>query len=72
MMNDECTVSVYDNVEQAHRALHILDRGDFPITQTSVVTKGLRERPQEVEELEMGGDDCVLPARLRESAGSTC
>jgi uncharacterized membrane protein len=68
-MNDECTVSVYDDVEQAHRAVHILELGDFPITHTSIVTKGLRERPQEVEELEMGGDDSARDAAIGAGLG---
>ena len=63
-MNDECTVSVYDDVEQAHSAVHILKRGDFPINQTSVVTKGLRALPQEVEKLAMGGDDSARDAAI--------
>ena len=35
IMADQCVVVVYDNLEQAQNAVHILDRGGFPAAQVS-------------------------------------
>lgn len=54
-MNDECLVAVYDDRDFAQRAVHVLDRGDFPTTQVSLVAKGLEDQPEIAAEL--GSDD---------------
>jgi hypothetical protein len=55
-MSDECVVAVFDNRDHAQLAVHILDRGDFPTTQVSLVTKGIEGQPEVVEHFELGDD----------------
>ncbi len=68
-MSEECVVAVFDNLEHAQQAVHILDRGDFPTEQVSLVTKGLKEQPAIVEDLEMG-DDSVRDAAVGAGLGA--
>lgn len=66
-MADECVVVVYDNLEQAQNAVHILDRGGFPAAQVSLVTKGTRDQAEAQKYIQMGDDsprDAVIGAGL--------
>lgn len=38
-MRDECVLAVYDDVQRAQEAIHILGRGGFPLAQVSLVAK---------------------------------
>lgn len=55
-MNEECVVAVFDDLEHAQDAVHILDRGEFPIERVSLITRGLKEQPEIVHDIEMGDD----------------
>ena len=57
-MNEECVVAIYANLENARQAVHILDRGDFPNKQISLVTRPLEEQPKVVADITLG-DDCL-------------
>jgi uncharacterized membrane protein len=66
---NECTVSVYDNADQAHQAIDILRRGGFPTSQVSVLTRRLKER-SDVVALESGGDDSIRDAAYGAGLGT--
>ena len=68
-MAEECVVAVFDDLRHAQEAVHILDRGEFPIRQVSVVTKGIKEQPEIVEDLEMG-DDAARDAAVGAGLGA--
>jgi uncharacterized membrane protein len=68
-MSEECVVAVFDDLKHAQEAVHILDRGEFPTVQVSLVTKGLKEQPEIVEDLEMG-DDSVRDAAVGGGLGA--
>jgi hypothetical protein len=68
-MNEECVVAVFDNLEHAQGAVHVLDRGEFPTGQVSLVAKGLRELPEIVEDLEME-DDSAYDAAVGAGLGA--
>ena len=55
-MSEECVIAVYDSLESAQRGVHILDRGDFPSKQVSLIIKGQKEHPEGMEELKMDDD----------------
>jgi hypothetical protein len=66
-MSDECVAAVYDSLEKAEQAVHILRRADFPAEQISLAVSRLEENPKLVEELEMGDDsprDAAIGAGL--------
>lgn len=67
-MSEECVVAVYDTLEKAEEAVYVLDRADLPTEQASLVTSGLRDRPELVEELKMG-DDSVHDAAIGAGLG---
>jgi hypothetical protein len=68
-MSEECVVGVYENLQQAQQAVHILDRGDFPTAQVSLVTKGIQEQPEAVEDLGLQ-DDSVRDLAVAAGLGS--
>ena len=62
-----CLVAVYDSVEHAERALHILHRNRFPKDQISVVMSRLRKEPALLSEIQIGEEsvrDAALSAGL--------
>lgn len=67
-MAEECVVAIYDTVQSAEEAVHTLDRSDLPTEQASLVTSGLKDRPELVEELKMG-DDSVHDAAIGAGLG---
>jgi len=65
-MTDSCVVGVYDVVEKAQQAVHILDRADYPTKHVSLIVSDLKGRPEQ-EELRLGDDsarDAVVGAGL--------
>jgi uncharacterized membrane protein len=68
-MSEECVVAVYDEAADAQQAVHILDRGGFPMQQVSLVTVGLKDRPEVMEDLEMG-DDSIADAAVGAGLGA--
>jgi uncharacterized membrane protein len=67
-MAEECVVGVYDSLTKAQQAMHILDRGDFPVEQISLVTRDLMDQHALVDELKMG-DDSVHDAAIGAGLG---
>lgn len=55
-MSDECVVAVYENIDQARLAVHILNRSDIPSEQVSLVAAHLEEQPELEGELSHGDD----------------
>ncbi len=55
-MYDECVVAVYEDVEQARLAVHILNRSDFPTQRISLVAAHLEDHPELETELNFGDD----------------
>ena len=53
-MAEECVAAVYDSLGKAQKAIHILNRADFPSDQFSLVSTGINQRPDLVQELELG------------------
>ena len=49
-----CLVAVYDSIEHAERALHILHHASFPKDQISVVMSRLRKEPELLSEITIG------------------
>jgi len=71
-MSEECVIAVFDDLEHAQEAVHIIDRGGFPSKQVSLVTRGTKEQPEIVEDLKMGDDsarDAAAGAGLGAIAG---
>ena len=68
-MSEECVVAVYGNAAEAKEAVHILQRGGFPMQQVSLVTTGLKDRPEVTEDLEMG-DDSIADAAVGAGLGA--
>lgn len=68
-MNDECLVAVFDDRDLAQRAVRVLDRGDVPTAQVSLVAKGLDDQPQIVAELS-GEDDGEAAAAIGAGLGA--
>lgn len=54
-MADACVVGVYEGIEPARRAIHILDRADLPTDRVSLIVSDLEARP-ELNELRLGDD----------------
>ncbi len=67
-MVDECVVAVYPTVDQATAAVRGLVDDGFPAAQVSLVTVGLQNRPEVVEELKLG-DDAVYEAAVGAGMG---
>jgi uncharacterized membrane protein len=67
-MNDECVVGVYDTLEKAEQAVWILKRGDFPISQVSLIAHGSLDNLEAAERLAME-DDSVYDAALGAGLG---
>ena len=66
-MVDECVVGVYRDLDRAEKAIGELTDTGFAADQISVVTAGLRARPQLVKELELSDDslhDAAVTAGL--------
>ncbi|MCA9234132.1 MAG: hypothetical protein KDA44_01580 [Planctomycetales bacterium] len=55
-MNTDCLVAVFDSKELAQQAVHVLDRGDFPTDQVSLVATGLPDPPHLAEDLSLQDD----------------
>jgi hypothetical protein len=55
-MNHESVVAVYENLEQARLAAHILERSDFPTDQVSLITSHLEEHADLEADLQAGED----------------
>jgi hypothetical protein len=68
---DECVVAVYDGVEQARLAVHILNRSDFPTQHVSMVTAHLEDERELEAELNYG-DDSIRDAFVGAGLGSVC
>jgi hypothetical protein len=67
IMADECVVAVYRKLDQAREAIQKLTASGFPATQVSLVTAGLKDRPELLRELELGDDsihDAAVAAEL--------
>lgn len=56
-MVDECVVAIYPTVDRATEAIRGLVDAGFPAAQVSLVTVGLRDRPEVVEVLKLGDDE---------------
>jgi hypothetical protein len=69
IMVDECVVAVYDNLNRAQDAVHILDRGGFPAPQISLVTKGSCKQPDACKDVQLG-DDSVRDAAIGAGLGA--
>ena len=67
-MYDECVVAVYEDIEHARMAVHILHRSDFPSPQVSLVASHLENRPELEAELNYG-DDSVQDAFIGAGLG---
>jgi len=66
-MADECVVAVYRKLAHAQGAIQKLTDNAFPASQISLVTAGLKERPELVKELELSDDalhDAAITAEL--------
>ncbi|HVA45137.1 MAG TPA: hypothetical protein VNH11_02015 [Pirellulales bacterium] len=66
-MNEECVVGVYDSLDGAGQAVHILRRGGVPVRQVSVVASGPLDRPELVHNLPIADDslrDAAIGAGL--------
>ncbi len=70
-MYDECVVAVYENVEQARLAVHILNQSDFPTKQVSLVAAHLENQPELETELNYG-DDSLRDAFIGAGFGGVC
>jgi len=68
-MKEECVIGVFSDLEQADQAVHVLDRGDFPTSQVSLVAKGLKKLPESIEDFEME-DDSVQDAAIGAGLGA--
>jgi hypothetical protein len=55
-MDNECVVAVYENIDQARLAVHILNRSDIPTEQISLVAAHLEDLPEIEGELNHGDD----------------
>jgi hypothetical protein len=67
IMADECVIAIYNNLEGAKEAVHILDRSRFPAAQISLVTKSLRNQTEARSDIQMGDDsarDAAIGAGL--------
>jgi uncharacterized membrane protein len=68
-MVDECVVAVYPTLDKARDAIHRLTEGGFPAPQLSLVTVGLKDDPQVIEDLRLS-DDSKYDAALAAGLGS--
>jgi len=67
IMADECVIAIYDDLDDAKEAVHILGRSCFPAEQISLVTKGARDRTDGQKDIQMGDDsarDAMVGAGL--------
>jgi hypothetical protein len=55
-MVDECVVAVYSTLDKAHEAVRRLTDSGFPAAQVSLVTLGLKDKPEVIEELGLRDD----------------
>jgi len=72
-MSDECVVAVYKKLDDARKAVRELSEGGFPTPQISLVTAGLKDHPDIVEELQFKDDsmhDAAVLAGLGGIAGA--
>lgn len=65
-MNDECVIGVYDSHDKAEQAVRILQRGDFPPAQISLIAPGIFDKAELAQELE---DDSVRDAAIGAGLG---
>jgi hypothetical protein len=66
-MADECVVAVYRTLDQAKKAIETLTSSGFPASQVSLVTVGLKDQPELLEELALSDDsmhDAAVAAEL--------
>lgn len=56
-MVDECVIAVYATLNKATEAIHGLVDSGYPAGQISLVTVGLQDKPEVVEELKLGDDE---------------
>jgi len=68
-MSEECVVAVYGDAAAAQQAVHVLDRGGFPMQQVSLVTVGLKDCPEVTEDLKME-DDSIADAAAGAGLGA--
>jgi len=55
-MEDECVVAVYETLDKSRKAVHILDRAEFPSSQVSLLAAGQFEQPEMTPGLDIGDD----------------
>lgn len=55
-MADSCVVGVYNSLQEAQAATHILHRADFPRGQMMLIGSSAEHPPQMIEDLSMGDD----------------
>lgn len=67
--NDACVVGVYETLEGAERAVHILSRANHPAGQVSLVAEQSSFRPEVIQELRLG-DDSLRDAAIAGGLGS--
>jgi hypothetical protein len=67
-MVDECVVAVYATLDKAHEAVHRLTDSGFPAGQVSLVTLGLKDKPEVVEQLKLR-DDSLYDAAVAAGLG---
>ena len=66
-MIDECVVAVYPTLDRARQAIQRITDGGFPAAQISLITTGLKDRPDILQELELSDDslhDAAVAAEL--------
>lgn len=68
-MSEECVIAVFNDLEHAEKAVHVLDRGEFPTEQVSFVAKRQGKFPENMEEFEME-DDSVCDAAVGAGLGA--
>jgi hypothetical protein len=68
-MIDECVVAVFATLDKARDAVHHVTESGFPASQVSLVTVGLKDKPEAIEELKLG-DDSLSDAAAAAGLGS--
>jgi hypothetical protein len=68
-MADECVVAVYATLDKGREAVRLLTDHDFPAAQVSLVTLGLKDDAEVLEELKLR-DDSLHDAAVAAGLGS--
>jgi hypothetical protein len=66
-MYEECVTGIYDSLEKAEEAVHILHRAGLPAKQISLAAPGVVSRPEILKEFNLGDDsayDAAIGAGL--------